>query len=81
MHELTTYPGPPFLHFAFQNAFATWMGEESGGEGIPVYVWLSPLAVHLKLSQHYLSIGYIPIQNKMFFLSLLNKKDPAQPNK
>ena len=25
----------------------TWMGEESGGEQIYVYVWLSPFAVHL----------------------------------
>ena len=26
------------------------MGEEFGGEQIHVYVWLSPFAVHLKLS-------------------------------
>ena len=26
-----------------------WMGGESGGEWIHVYVWLSPFAVHLKL--------------------------------
>ena len=32
---------------------ATWMGEEFGGEEIHVCVWLSPSAVHLKLSQHY----------------------------
>ena len=31
---------------------AAWMGGESGGERIHVYVWLSPFAVHLKLSQH-----------------------------
>ena len=29
-----------------------WMGGESGGEWIHVYVWLSPFTVHLKLSQH-----------------------------
>ena len=29
-----------------------WMGGESGGEWIHVYVWLSPFSVHLKLSQH-----------------------------
>ena len=29
-----------------------WMGGESGGEGIRVYGWLSPFAVHLKSSQH-----------------------------
>ena len=31
---------------------ATWMGREAGGEGIHVYVWLSPFAVHPKLSQY-----------------------------
>ena len=29
---------------------AAQMGEEFGGEQIYVYVWLSPFAVHLKLS-------------------------------
>ena len=28
------------------------MGGEFGGEWIQAYVWLSPFAVHLKLSQH-----------------------------
>ena len=31
---------------------AAWMGEEFGREWVHVYVWLSPFAVHLKLSQH-----------------------------
>ena len=31
---------------------AAWMGAEFGGEWTHVYVWLSPFAVHLKLSQH-----------------------------
>ena len=31
---------------------AAWKGGESGGEWILVYVWLSPLTVLLKLSQH-----------------------------
>ena len=31
---------------------AAWMGGEFGGEWIHVCVWLSPFAVHLKLSQH-----------------------------
>ena len=31
---------------------AGWMGGEFGGEWIHVYVWLSPSAIHLKLSQH-----------------------------
>ena len=43
---------------------SAWMGEGSGGEWIHVYVWLSPFTVRLKLSQHCLLIGYIPIQNK-----------------
>ena len=35
-----------------QGYVAAWMGAEFGGEWIHVYVWLSPLAVHLKLSQY-----------------------------
>ena len=31
---------------------AAWMGGEFGGECVHVYEWLSPFAVHLKLSQH-----------------------------
>ena len=31
---------------------SAWMGGESGGEHIHVYVWLRPFTVHLKLSQH-----------------------------
>ena len=30
----------------------TEMGGESGGEWIPVYVWLSAFTTHWKLSQH-----------------------------
>ena len=29
-----------------------WIGGEFGGEWVHIYVWLSPFAVHLKLSQH-----------------------------
>ena len=32
---------------------AAWMGGESGGDWIHVNIWLSPLAVHLKLPQHF----------------------------
>ena len=32
---------------------AAWMGGEFGGEWVHVYGWLSPFAVHLKLSQHF----------------------------
>ena len=45
-----------------QCSVAAWMGGESGGEWI--HVELSPLTVHLKLSQHCWLTGYIPIQNK-----------------
>ena len=31
---------------------AAWVGGGFGGEWIHVYVWLSPFAVSLKLSQH-----------------------------
>ena len=31
---------------------ADWVGGQFGEEWIPVYVWLSPFVVHLKLSQH-----------------------------
>ena len=34
---------------------AAWMGGEFRGQWKHVYVWLSPSAVHLKLSQHCLS--------------------------
>ena len=46
------------------------MGREFGGEWIHAYVWLSPLPVHLKLSQHCLLIGYTLKENKKknFFL-------------
>ena len=49
---------------------AAWMGREFGGERIHAYVWLSPLPVHLKLSQHCLLIGYTLKENKKkkFFL-------------
>ena len=46
---------------------AAWMGVAFGGEWIHVYVWLSPFAIHLKLSQHCLLISFTPIQNKKVF--------------
>ena len=39
-------------------------------------VWLSPFAVHLKLSQHYLLISYTQYKFKVFFFFL---KEPQQP--
>ena len=31
---------------------AAWVGGEFGGQWIRMYIWLSPFAVHLRLSQH-----------------------------
>ena len=42
------------------------MGGEFGREWIHVHIQLSPFAVHLKLSQRCLLIGYTLIQNKTF---------------
>ena len=36
---------------------------EFGGERIHLYMWLSPLAVDLKVSELWWLIGYAPIQN------------------
>ena len=46
---------------------AVWMGEEFEGKWIHVSVGLSPIAGHLKLSQHCLSTDYTLIQNKSLF--------------
>ena len=35
-----------------------WIGREFGGEWIHVYVWLSPITAHLKLSLHCLLTDY-----------------------
>ena len=40
---------------------AAWMGGEFGGEWTQVFVWLSPFAVHLKLSQNCLLISYVSV--------------------
>ena len=37
---------------------AAWMGGEFGGEWIHVYVWLSPFAVHWKLSKLFVNWVY-----------------------
>ena len=43
---------------------AAWLGGEFGGEWIPVYIWLSPFTVHLKLHNHNILLnGYTSIQN------------------
>ena len=47
---------------------AAWMGGEFGREWIHEYVWLSPLAVHLKLSQHFEpSIPQYKMKSCLFF--------------
>ena len=42
-----------------QSYVAAQMGGEFGGEWIHVSVWLSPLAVHLKQSQHLIGFSLI----------------------
>ena len=53
------------------------MGGEFGGEWIYVCGWLSPFAVHLKLSQHCLLIGYTSVQNGASQVVLVVKNLPA----
>ena len=45
------------------------------GEWVHVYVWLSPFAVHLKLT---LLISYTPISNKKFLKKMVKKKEKAK---
>ena len=47
---------------------------ECGGKWIHIYVWLSPFAVHLKLS-HPLLISYTPVQNKSLILEHMDQPD------
>ena len=63
--------------------YSTWNSVLCGldGRGVwrewtHVYVWMSPFAAHLKLSQHCLLIGYTPIQNKKFkkYINGLNQR-------
>ena len=49
--QMDDHQGPPVEHRnSAQCHVAAWMGGEFGGEWIHVYVWLSPFAVHLKVS-------------------------------
>ena len=52
----------PLAHFL--NLGIAFLGGTFGWEWIHIDEWLSPFAIHLKLSQHCLLIGYTPIQNK-----------------
>ena len=48
-----------------------------GGERIHAYEWLNPFAVHLKLSEHCLLIGYTPVRNGASQVMLVVKNLPA----
>ena len=52
---------------------AAWMGGEFGEEWIHVYVWSSPFAIHLKLSQHYESAIYFLGRIRLFALHLVQQ--------
>ena len=41
----------------------SWHGREVEEEWIHIYVWLSPFAVHLKLSQHWVSLVAKMVKN------------------
>ena len=56
-----------------QCCVAAWMEGSFGGEWLHVYVWLSPFAGHLKLTQLF-KISYTPIQNKNVLIFLIFKK-------
>ena len=49
------------------------MGGESGGEWIHVYLWLSPFAVHLKLTQHS-KLAILQYKIKSFFFLIEDTK-------
>ena len=55
-----------------QFCVAAWMGGESGGEGMHVYVWLRPFAAQrAPETTTTLLIGYTPLQNETFNLKNL----------
>ena len=50
MFKLDNQYGPPVQPRELaQRHAAAWVGAEFGGEWVHAYVWLSPLAMHLKL--------------------------------
>ena len=57
-----------------QGYLKAWMGGESGGEWIDVYVWLRPFTVPLKLPQH----CYSAISSIQFSCSVVS--DSLQPH-
>ena len=62
---------------------AAWMGAGFGREWIHLYVWLSPLAVHLKLLQYFLIkvfpclflIDIMLMQSALLHLKIDNQQD------
>lgn len=50
-------------------------GGSLGEQRIHLYIWLSPFAVHLKVSEHWWLIGYAPIQNLKLFFKKKNKAE------
>ena len=66
-----TFPMSPALAGRFFTARTTQ--EALGGEWVYVYVWLSPVTVHLRLSKHCLLTGYtLTEKKKSFFFFFLN---------
>ena len=51
--KMDNQQGPNCIAQGTQGYMAAWIRGEVGQEWIHVYVWLSPFAVHLKLSQYY----------------------------
>ena len=64
-----------------QRYMAAWTGGEFGGEWIHVHVWLSPFAVHLKLSQHWLMAMKVQVKilAAQLCLTLCNPVDCSPP--
>ena len=59
-----------------QGYVAAWVRRGFGEEWIHIYVWLSPFAIHLKLSQHCESV----IQDKKFKKMNKQTKQNKQQN-
>ena len=57
---------------------AAWMGGESRGESIRVYVWLRPFAVHQNLSQH-CWLAILAGSLAQSYLTLCNPMDCSLP--
>ena len=58
---------------------AATMGGAFGGEGVCIYVWLSPFAVHQKLSQHCLLISCVCVHVYTVALVVSDSSQPCGP--